>query len=212
MGKTDKFVELIKASGIVPETIFDIGAYDCAETLGLAGAFPDAEVYAFEPVPKLAAQCDAVTRHNPKIHVIPVALSDYTGLGVFNESISTNQECGSLLVPNGDYFEPMPTREIYVPVMEMKNVAMKIPAKMYDKQVIWMDAQGSEISVLAGFAHFIMNVEMVWAEVTYRPYYAFQPTVDKFDRIMKAHLGFEKIHEEVGIEGWFGNACYRRKK
>lgn len=212
MGKTDKFVELIKASGIVPETIFDIGAYDCAETLELAGAFPDAEVYAFEPVPKLAAQCDAVTRHNPKIHVIPVALSDDTELRTFYESTSNNQECGSLLPPNGEYFEPMPIREIFVPTMSARDIIKNLPMKSYEKRVVWMDAQGSEIAIINGFAHFIVDVEMVWSEVTYKPYYHFQPTVDRFDRIMQAHFGFEKIHEEVGIEGWFGNACYRKKK
>ena len=208
MAKTTKFGALIREANIQPRTIFDIGAFDCAETLSLAGAFPQADIYAFECVPKLLAFCDGAIRHNPKLHLMPIALGECTKLCTFHESVGNNAECGSLLEPNNEYFEPMPTREITVPVFAIQDVLWNLP--IAPPEVIWMDVQGLEIQVLRGMGNHIAKLKMLWCEVTYKPYYTNQKCVDEYDRVLGL-WGFEKIHEECGIAGWFGNACYKRK-
>lgn len=207
MAKTDKFVSLIRESDIYPKVILDIGAFDCAETLSLSCAFQKARVCAFECVPRLISQCDAAIRHNPRCHLIPVALGEKTGLRRFNESVSPNQECGSILRPNGDYFEPMPTRSIVVSMVAFADGVENITGR---PDVMWIDVQGYELEVFAGMQKHIQDVSMIWTEVTYKPYYSGQKCVAEYDAVMVGY-GFEKIHEEVGIEGWFGNACYRRR-
>lgn len=207
MGKTDKFVQLVKGAGIAPKVIFDIGAFDGAETMELAAAFPEAEVYAFECVPKNAARCAERLAGNPLVHLVPVALGDRSGLLWFNESTSANEECGSLLKPNGRYFEPMPIRKTIVPCYSIHTLCRWNDFPIPD--VIWMDVQGYELKVLGGMQEHISFLQMFWAEVAYSAYYEGQMLVEEFDAEVKK-LGFSKIYEETGIPNWFGNVCYKR--
>jgi len=126
----------------------------------------------------------------------------------FNKSTGRNQECGSVLKPNGKYFEPMPTAEILVPMfrLETKILNLSIPGP----ELIWMDVQGNELPALHGLGLFCDRPQMIWTEVAYQAYYEGQMLAPEFDHAMQ-QLGFQKIFEAPGIPGWFGDACYQRK-
>lgn len=166
--KTHQFVGILKRFGIDPKTIFDVGSFDGKQAVELAEAFPDAEVLAFEPVPENVQRCLLNTIEIPKITLLPVAVGLVNGKVKFNQSLGNNKECGSLLKPNGKYWEPMPMKEIEVDCIRLDCVPL-VP------DVIWMDAQGTELDVLRSLGDILGRLKAFWAEVTYRAYYEGQP-------------------------------------
>lgn len=209
MDKASEFIRRAKSAGINPRVIFDVGAFNGDESVELAEAFPDAKVYAFECVPENIMLCAQTVQHHPNIFLVPAALTAKSGRRQFHKSTSHNPECGSLLAPNGKYFEPMPTKPIEVQCYAAADFikAEGIPAP----DLIWMDVQGAELDVLRGLGGYIESLQLFCAEVTYRAYYNGQMLVADFDKAV-SELGFAKRHEEVGIADWFGNAIYQRRK
>jgi FkbM family methyltransferase len=210
MEKTSKFTDLIRGFGIVPRSIFDLGAFDCSQSVELARAFPDAKVLAFECDPKLAPRCKAAIAGWNRIRLIQAAVGDQTSLVTFHAAIGGNSQCGSLLKPNGRYFEPMPTRETEVICYRIDHFLLQHP-DIDPPDVVWMDVQGFEPQVVKGMGDYLDGVKLLWAEVAYAHYYEGQILAAEFDREMDL-LGSEKVYEGPGIPGWFGDACYRPKK
>ncbi len=203
--KTDKFVELVRANGIEPKLILDLGCFDGAQSIELTRAFPEAQIIAFEADLVNAAISMRNCMSYPNISVISGAVGDKDGIGTFYRSTGANRECGSLLVPNGKYCEPMPTTPTSVAQFRLDNFLSASP------EIIWMDVQGNELAVLNGMGSFLDGVKMIWTEVCFNPYYHGQMLAADFDREMDQR-GFSKIAEFDGIPGWFGDVCYRRNQ
>jgi hypothetical protein len=85
--------------------------------------------------------------------------------------------------PNNQYFEPMPCRNITVPITRIEEFTISafIPAV----DVIWMDVQGCELEVV-GMNLERMYLEIIWMEVTYKPYYENQKCVEEYDQQLAA--------------------------
>lgn len=206
MPKIDEFVKILRERKIVPEVIYDIGAFDGEQTLELARAFPEAKlIYAFEPVVDNFRICQENVRQDPRIMPVQAALSERPGYRWFNESTGPNKECGSLLVPNGKFPDPMPMTQQKVLVLSgeqlVTSFAFEPPA------VIWMDVQGNELAVLKGMGKALLYLRAFWAEITYQPYYFNQMLEPQFTAEVKK-LGFTKVFEAVAMPGWFGDAAY----
>jgi FkbM family methyltransferase len=201
--KTGKFVELVRAHGIDPKLILDLGCFDGQQAIELTKAFPEAEVIAFEADLANAGSATGNCMGFPKISVIHAAVGDKDGVVTFYRAIGANRECGSLLVPNGKYFELMPTKESRVTQLRLDSLLGASP------EIIWMDVQGNELAALNGMGRFLDGVKMIWTEVCFNPYYHGQMLAADFDREM-AQKGFSKIAEFDGIPGWFGDVCYHK--
>lgn len=198
--KTQRFVEILRQFRIEPKVIFDVGAFDGAQSVELAHAFPDAAILAFEPVPENVTSCLVNVSHYRSINFYPVAVGAANGRVTFNQSTGRNKECGSLLKPNGKYWEPMPVREIDVECIRLDCLEIQPDA-------MWMDVQGTELDVLRGLGEMLPKLKAFWAEVTYQAYYQGQPLAEEFTRQVEA-MGFTKVHESVAMPNWFGDACF----
>lgn len=201
--KTDKFVELVRANGIEPKLILDLGCFDGTQTIELSKAFPASEIVAFEADLGNTGIAMSACMAFPKITVINAVVGDHDGTTTFYRAMGSNRECGSLLVPNGKYFQAMPTKPVKVMGLRLDNFLSASP------EIIWMDVQGNELAALNGMGKFLEGVKMIWTEVCFNPYYHGQMLAPEFDQHM-SEKGFSKIAEFDGIPGWFGDVCYRR--
>lgn len=198
--KTQEFVRILRRHSIDPKIIYDAGAFDCQQSLELSQAFPKATVCAFEPVPENYQVCVRRTLTS-RVNPFMLALGDKSGPVTFHKSTGHNKECGSVLPPNGAYWEPMPTEEIEVEMRRIDDLVLEPPS------VLWMDVQGNELAVLRGMGDRLNNLKALWTEVTYKAYYQGQILARDFDVAMAA-FGFEKVCESVAMPGWFGDACF----
>lgn len=201
--KTQRFIEILRQFKVEPKVIFDVGAFDGVQSVELAQAFPKADVLAFEPDPENVQHCLANTMAIPSITLFPVAVGCENGKVQFNKSIGRNKECGSLLKPNGKYWEPMPVTQIEVDCLRLDCLTVQPDA-------MWMDVQGTELDVLRGLGDMLPNLKAFWAEVAYQAYYEGQPLAADFQRRVES-MGFVKVHELVAMPNWFGDACFVNK-
>lgn len=201
--KTQRFIEILRQFKVEPKVIFDVGAFDCAQSVELAEAFPDATILAFEPVPDNCLRCLVNVSHYQNITFYPVAVGASNGRVKFNQSTGRNKECGSLLNPNGKYWEPMPMQQIDVECVRLDCLGIQ-------PEAMWMDVQGSELDVLSGLGEMLPKVKSFWAEVAYQAYYDGQPLAADFQRRVES-MGFVKVHELVAMPNWFGDACFVNK-
>lgn len=207
MAKTSKFIEIAKANRIEPKVIYDLGSFDGEQAVELSEAWPQAEVFSFEPVPELLERVLVKTKARRKIHVLNFAVNSIDGVVEFASATGSNKECGSLLAPNGAYFEPMPTAPIKVSSLRLDTFIEQMGHPAPD--LIWMDVQGAELKALEGLGRWLSGVRMIWTEVAYKSYYVDQPLASHVDDYLRAR-SFERVFESIGIPGWFGDACYRR--
>jgi FkbM family methyltransferase len=206
MAKTDKFVEIIKASGFVPTVIYDVGCFDAKQAIELYEAFPKATVFAFECDPAQAEVCQKAV-DGTRVRFVSVALSNNTGKAAFFQSAENNREIGSMLEPIGNYIQPCRSVRVLVDATRADDLIKS--GKAMSPDVIWIDVQGFEINALMGFGEFLSVAKFVWSEVHYSQFYLGQLLASDFNGEMEK-LGFVKCYEVETAENWFGDSCYKR--
>jgi len=200
MNKTHRFVELAKIKRLDPLCIYDIGSFDASQALELAIAFPKAKIVALEADPYNMPKCLATAKGHPRIHVVNAALGPMVNPGItrFHRSVGNNDQCGSLLMPK-DPVE-MPMEAIEVACVSSNQLAFYYGAP----ELLWMDVQGTEWEFFDGTC---IRPKLVWMEVAYSPYYYGQPDHVESTRLMKS-IGYDVLHQEVGVAGRWGDICY----
>lgn len=207
MAKTTQFIDLVNGAGIKPSVVYDLGAFDGKQARELSLAWPSAQVISFEADPALAIKCINTNLDKPSIKTFQVAIAARNGHGLFYSAIGRNKECGSLLKPNGKYFEPMPVEPVLVPLRRLDAIIKTGVAPAPD--VIWMDVQGGELDALLGLDEYRDGLKMFWAEVAYKPYYQNQKIAAEFHAAV-TRMGYTKVFEAPGIPEWFGDVCYKK--
>lgn len=196
--------------------IFDIGACEGEDSVRYTRRFPNAQVYAFEPLP--ANQ--ALIRENFSKHavalaeLVPLALSDRDGTATFHVSSGRPREefagrdwnygnkSSSLLAParNDPMYGWIEFKEaITVPTRTLAAFCRERAIPRID--FIHMDVQGAEHLVLQGAGPMLAKVTAIWLEVSDQELYAGQKLRGEIEQFMRAHgfrLGFELRRE---IEG-----------
>jgi FkbM family methyltransferase len=199
-----------------PLVIFDIGACEGEDSIRYSRAFPNARVYAFEPLP----QNHPLIRSNlaryraSSVELIPIALSDRTGTATFHVSSGRPSEefsgkswnygnkSSSLLPPAGQ--GPM------YGWIEFKE-SMSVPTGTLDSfcaergieaiEFIHMDVQGAEHLVLSGGSAALARTTALWFEVSEQRVYQGQKLRAEMEQLMRERgfvLGFQAFH---GVEG-----------
>ena len=195
------------------DSVADIGAANGGATIGYAAMFPEAQVYAFEPVISnlsyiykvLAAQPDDI---RDRIHVYDVALAARIGRADFYRSTGTpyadadssvvdengDWRLSSSLLPPKDHSVVHPWcgfRKETVDVTTFEAWALEHDVPGVD--FIHMDVQGAELAVLKGAGPLIDTFKAVWMEVSTREMYEGQPLLDDVVAFMQAR-GFKLAH------------------
>ncbi len=160
--------------------IIDAGAYYGEWTAFYRAAFPAATVHAFEPFPASLAALRAKFAHDPRVKIIPAALSDTPGERTFhsnndaptNSLLAAHERVGELLA------EPelvAPRERLRVQVTNLDTYAQQ--EKIDRIAVLKMDIQGAELSALRG-AHALLRgsrIDLIYSEILLAPHYKDQP-------------------------------------
>jgi len=172
-------------------TVYDIGAGNCIETIELRNHFRAANVYAFECNPVCIANCATNILNIDRIHLINACVYDRNGLIKFHpinkeKTITTHQDgnprASSVYIANGTYqLETYAQDEISILCTRLDSLMETYSLPVPD--VIWMDLQGSELAALKGLGVYISNVKFIHTEVTFKPMYTGQdlyPEINKY--------------------------------
>jgi FkbM family methyltransferase len=208
-------------------TIFDIGACEGEDAVRYARLFPNAAVYAVEPIPDNVARIhDTIARYGATtVTVLPLALSDSSGLSRMYVSSGSppdieatddwdfGNKSSSLLAPDL-HLEVHPwvrfNETISVETRRLDGICAERGIERVD--FIHLDVQGAELMVLKGAGSSLSEVTAIWLEVEAVPLYRGQPLKGDVEEFLGAR-DFRKLKDTVGrVSGdqlWIHRAARR---
>jgi FkbM family methyltransferase len=190
--------------------VFDVGACEGEDSIRYQRRFPNARVYAFEP---LAGNVERARAHfaasgTSRITLEQVAVSDSIGTATFHISSGRPDDAPD---PEWDYgnkssslLAPGETVQVHrwLAFEETATVATTTLADYCAANAIeridfmHLDVQGAELMVLAGAGPVLERIRAVWMEVETVPLYRDQPLAGEVDRFMAEH-GFVCVADTV---------------
>jgi FkbM family methyltransferase len=179
-----------------------------SDTVCFAERWRDAEIHTFEPVPSSFALVEENTRHLPQVRRYPLALADKTESRTMFVSTDAAGSHGSssLLAPSG-HLEEFPHvtfhERIYVQAITLRDWVQTSGIERVD--LLWLDLQGMELSVLQASPDVLARTHAVSMEVSRHELYeggALYPEVITWMRSQ----GFEAVIDRVLVA--FGNMLF----
>jgi len=181
------------------KTVLDIGSLNGIESVKFTEKLKDVRVYNFEPNPHSHQTVLLSTSGIDAISCFNIAASDYNGKSKFY--VTSNAGASSLLRPiNTTSPAGRILNEIEVDVVRLDDWAIENNIPSVD--VIWMDAQGSELNILQGMPELLKTVKAVYTECSTKPYYEGGVHKNKVVEFLESH-GFDLVSEWIhsDIEG-----------
>ncbi len=205
--------------------ILDIGSWHLKQSIEFASIFDNAKINAFEPVPESFDLCianlNAVDdKKKKRIKVHNIALSNEVGEIPFfpvdaNQSSVPNIGASSMFRfvegKNGTMFgQNLNQKEIKVRATTLDKWCEENKIKHID--IIWMDAQGSELLVLQGAKKMLNNTRIIMTEVGLQPYYQGHTLKADIDKLLFSY-GFKELHSsfEINVPDYEANTIYVKR-
>lgn len=209
-----KTIEVLKK--FLPENpiIVEAGAYDGRDTKKMVDQWPQCTIHAFEPLPEIYERLEKNTAHLPQVRRYPLALSDHNGQSLFYISEWPTKpgiasQAGSLHAPK-ERLEKSPL--IFPRTADVKTITLQTWAQensISSIDLLWLDTQGHELSILKAADTMLRNIKVVLAEVSFIESYENQLLYQDVVAWMVEH-GFEHIGRdfEDTTKSFFGNALF----
>lgn len=196
------------------KTIIEAGACDCKDTLLMQEKFKNAHSYCFECNPTTLPLCREVAKNNQRITLIEKAVSEIDGDITFYpintwKTVTThkngNPGASSMFKASGEYpIETYVQDEIKVPSITLKTACSDLNIREID--LMWLDAQGAELSILKGMGDMIDKVKIIKTEVEFKNQYEGAPLFDDVLEFLESK-GFRFVRFLEKFE-WFGDAIF----
>lgn len=195
--KTHQAFDYIKPYISSSPVIIEAGAFDGRDTQKLAALWPEGTIHAFEPVPDLFTRLQKNTAHLSNVQCYQLALSDYTGEALFYVSEKPDKQgvssqAGSLHKPK-ERLTRSPIhfpRTIMVPTITLDAWAQQYQINKID--LLWLDMQGHELSVLKAAPYMLAIVQVIYTEVGFIEAYEGQPSYEVVKNWIELQ-GFDEI-------------------
>jgi len=201
--KTEEYLDIIELFLPQNPTILEAGCHEGQDTILLGKAWPLGHVYAFEPVKKFVGfTLDELKKHKvSNVTVFPFALSATSG----EQKFYYNNQVGaasSLLESSGQDT-----------LMTVNSVNLDEWAR--DNRVnyidfMWLDMEGSELSVLRSAPAILKTVKVIITEVNFKE---FRKGTTQYRDLYNflTENGF-KLFKIWGSPVWQGTALFIRKE
>jgi len=210
--------------------VFDIGSCDGLDAIKYAKKFPNAMVYAFEPLRKNIQLIQNNISKYTISTIIPVEIALSNSKGEAEFYVSSGRPNDVEVAEEWDFgnkssslLQPNKTIEVH-PWLEFKeNVTVQTDtlANFVEENniscidFIHMDVQGAELMVLEGAKGFISNIKMIWLEVENIELYKNQPLATDVEMFLSTY-GFVKVKDTVnqiaGDQLWVNYSNFPRKR
>ncbi|MEJ0104610.1 MAG: FkbM family methyltransferase [Bacteroidota bacterium] len=191
-----------------PLTIFEIGACEGEDSIKYSRFFPNALIYAFEPLPSNADIIEKnLKRYNVgNVKLNNIALSDKKGESEFYVSSGNpaNIEVNDWDFGNKSSSLLAPDLHHEVSSFIKFNEKIKVETNTLDSfcsennirevDFIHMDVQGAELMVLKGSEGMMASIKAIWLEVSKVELYKNQPLATDIEKFMKFH-GFAMVKD-----------------
>lgn len=196
------------------KTIADIGCRYLEQTAEMAMVFPEANLYAFEPVASSYKIClDNLAILTPemqeRIKVYEIALNDKTGPVTFYPADDPAVSSKYKFIPglNGSFFSKVWTQsETTVQGMRMDD--WKRENNIGPIDMLWVDVQGAELDVFKGAEETLKDVKLILTEVGITSYYEGQSLKPEIDAYLISQ-GFKELTETFSLHfALEGNTIY----
>jgi len=203
-------------------SVFDVGSCHGIESQQFGNIYFNSEVHCFEANPLQIPIVKVNTRNSTNVEVHSCAVTDYDGTTKFypidkrlskSRWFDCNQGAGSLFRTNGNERmfwknESLVQYEIEVPCTRLDTFCEKKGIR--GPQLLWIDAQGSELHVLRGLGKYIEDVDLIHTEMEIVPLYHKQDLYEDIHPWLLDH-GFEFVDKQLFRES-FGDFIYVRKR
>lgn len=140
---------LLGLSSFPIQTIFDIGANEGQSTQKLAKIFPDATIYAFEPVKSAFLKLKKYSEKNDKVIPYNYAIGDEEKKIIFNEYEGANQ-ASSILSISSNTLEAYPVLKRVKQQLVQQKILDNLGLNLQGDCLIKIDVQGYEKQVIQG--------------------------------------------------------------
>jgi len=158
-----------------PQTVLDIGAHVGVYTERFHELFPEATIYAFEPLPKSYDLLAERVGSYSQIHSFNVALGNFDGEMEFyqNEASETSSLLEMSDIHKAAY--PHTERETQTKVSVRKLDSYAKEMNLVSPVLAKIDVQGGELDVVKGALRTLEQVDMVIIETSFSELYEKQP-------------------------------------
>lgn len=194
--------------------IVEAGAFTGTETLRLARQFAQSPIYSFEPVPELFEILQKNCAGLSQITCHQAALSKTSGIATLHlshkpETPHKISQANSLRAPK-ERLERSPIkfgRTISVPTFSLDDWTTHNKIKQID--LLWLDTQGHEKSILEGAAHILPSIKVIVTEVGFVEAYQGQTLFEQLTVwLAQRHFSLLATDFVLPSNWFFGNAVY----
>lgn len=173
-------------------TLYQVGAHRFQEKALLFEIFPNLErVILFEPLPELFAQLRAQEQDDPRISVLPYAISDRNGETTFH--VANNDGASSSLLPFGQHRHLFPqvqtTEQIKVQTRTLDTAvdAHQLPPPDF----LFLDVQGAEHQILASLSPVLRHrLRIIYTEASTVEIYAGSRLLKDVEAVLAGDFSF----------------------
>jgi FkbM family methyltransferase len=199
-------------------TVFEVGAADGRDTLSYAALFPNARVFAFEPVPASFQKLKESTQQEQRICSINTALCNTVGTAKFN--LAEWPDASSLFPANqtGSTFDEYNQSKAHIQVQTETIDHYCQEHKIDNINLLKMDAQGAEFDILNGAESMLQKgrIDLIYTEVNFMEIYQGAKSYDAIAGYLRKY-GFQ-LHNLYGLttnqkgQLTWGDAIFVREK
>lgn len=199
-------------ASFLPENpvIVEAGAFKGEDTAEMSKVWPQAMIYAFEPVPVIFESLVINTQQCQNVIRIEKALSDKKGFDVMHIS-QGGEASSSLLAPEQTLYYHFPQitfpSTITVETITLDDFAQEMNIDHID--FLWLDLQGVELKVLRASPIILKTVKVIHTEVNYTDLYCGISQYPEYKEWLEAE-GFVLVKEVVSHPTW-GDALFVRR-
>jgi FkbM family methyltransferase len=196
---------------VAPKVIIEAGAADGIDTSEFLISFPEAKIFAVEPVNQQFVYLREKFLDQENIELFNIAFSEENGVGELNIGADVGQFGG---MGSSSMLEPM-KHQMYFPSISFKRkqlITIKtLETFMIENQIervdlLWLDIQGKELDVLkASERALVEKIKLLHIEISRVSLYKGMPKEREIRKFLK-DLGFICVVDKVGAIS--GNALY----
>jgi FkbM family methyltransferase len=195
--------------------IVEVGAFDGRDTMNFARIFPKGRILSFEPDSQLFVDATTNLRTFDNVEMFPFAVSDRFETVNFFASSGTSRASGSLRKPT-EHLRLYPDVSFGIsaqfPVIAV-DLNGFLKTRMDRIDLLWIDAQGHELSVLKGATNFLGSISFIFCEVANIPLYEGSPVFKEIADFLSSYE-FEILDSDITFndKDGTGNALFIRRK
>ena len=183
------------------QTVFDVGANNGIFAYFIKRRYPNSKVYCFEPSPDLIRCIELNVSSFNNVHIIQKAICEVSNRKIDFYINPLSQQTNSILIDSVTPFcQENKLNKINVEADTLDSFCLSNRIKSID--VLKVDIQGSENSLLKGATHILQNTEIAFFEISFLEKTIFKTTTN----LLEQYEHFKVLNEvKMGADIMFYN-------